>query len=140
MSPFNGVADALLELVAKASKEAIDEQNQAVESTAKEPGASRDWSLAECIDVWPAQRKGDVVSGAVGVDSDVPYASIEELKHPYLTACYDGEAPASRGAHSCQDQARYQVAWGVETTVWSREMPVGSQGGIDLCKRGQTDD
>ena len=85
---------ALLELVAQASKEAIDEQNQAVESTAKSRVHRVTGRLQENIDVWPAQRKGDVVSGAVGVDSDVPYALIEEIRHPFLRPAYDSEAPS----------------------------------------------
>ena len=90
---WNG--DALLELVAKAAIEAVNETDDAVAARARERVHVVSGDLKNAIDTEPAKRVDKLtVEGSVGVDDSVRYGLIEEVTHPYLRPAYDSEAPS----------------------------------------------
>ena len=90
---WNG--DALLELVAKAAIEALNETDDAIAARAKANVHRVTGDLADAIDTEPAKRVDKLtVQGSVGIDDSVGYGIVEEIRHPFLRPAYDGEAPS----------------------------------------------
>ena len=104
---WNG--DKLLELVAKAAIEAVNETDDAVAARARERVHVVSGDLKQAIDTEPAKRVDKLtVEGSVGIDDSVGYGIVEELKHPFLRPAYDSEAHklAARIAAKTQRQIK----------------------------------
>ena len=95
MTNVNWQGDKLLELVARAALESVDEQNQAVKGRAKTKVHVVSGDLKNAIDTEPAKRVDKLtVEGSVGIDDSVGYGIIEEVTHPFLRPSFDAEAPS----------------------------------------------
>ena len=88
-------SDQLLEVIAAAAVQSVDELHNDVEGRAKGRVHRVTGDLADAIGTEPAKRVSKtVVTGSVGVGKRIRYAFIEELEHPYLRPSYDSEAPS----------------------------------------------
>ena len=84
---------AILEMVAAAAKQELDESNKRVADAARSRVHVVSGQTKEGISVEAAERNGPLlVSGRVGVGG-VPHAIFEEIRHPFIRVAYDAVMP-----------------------------------------------